>query len=91
MSFARNLNNKYVQKLVDSSQKSATDVLKIAGTRAIQKTAQATGDLEGNKTADKITSHSKKQQMKHTQMMLTMKYQKKEIYHHRKDKKLLMN
>ena len=60
MSFARNLNNKYVQKLVDSSQKSATDVLKIAGTRAIQKTAQATGDLEGNKTADKITSHSKK-------------------------------
>ena len=57
---AKNLNNKYGQKLADSGKKSATDALKIAGKRAIQKTAEATGDLVGNKIADKITSYSKK-------------------------------
>ena len=56
----RNLSNKYDQKLVDSAKNSATDALKIASKRAIQKTAEATGDLVGNKTADKITSISKK-------------------------------
>ena len=33
----RNLSNKYGQKLVDTAKKSATDALKIAGKRAIQK------------------------------------------------------
>ena len=90
-SFARNLNNKYGQKLIDSTKKSATDAFKIASNRAIQKTAEATGDLTGNKIAEKITSYSKIRQMKHIQMMLAMKYQKKKIYLHKKDKKLLMN
>ena len=45
---AKNLNNKYGQKLVDTSKKSATDALKIAGKRAIQKTAEASEDLVGN-------------------------------------------
>ena len=56
----RNLSNKYGQKLVDSAKKSATDALKITSKRAIQKTAGATGDLVGNKIADKITIISKK-------------------------------
>ena len=34
--------------------------MKTASKRAIQKTAEATGDLIGNKIADKITSVSKK-------------------------------
>ena len=59
LTFARNLNNKYDQKLVDSAKKSATDAFKIASKRAIQKTAEATGDLIGNKIGDKITSYSK--------------------------------
>ena len=42
---AKNLNNKYDQKLVDDAKKSATDVFKNASKRAIQKTAEATGDL----------------------------------------------
>ena len=89
---AKNLNNKYGQKLADFAKKSATDSFKIASKRAIQKTAEATEDLVGNKIADKITSYSKKiQQMNHTQMMLAMKYQKKGIYLHKKDKKLLLN
>ena len=60
LSFARNLNNKYGQKLVDSAKRSAKDALKISGKRAIQKAAETTGDLVGNKIVDKITSYSKK-------------------------------
>ena len=57
--FAKNIgkkiSNKYSQKLVDSAKKSATDAIKTASKRAIQKTAEAT-----EATADKITSVSKK-------------------------------
>ena len=53
---AKNLNNKYGQKLVDTAKKSATDALKFFGKRATQKTAEASGDLVGNFIADKITS-----------------------------------
>ena len=60
MSFARSMSNKYWKKLVDTAQKSATDAIKTASKRAIQKTAEAIGDLVGNKIADKITSVSKK-------------------------------
>ena len=48
------------KKLVDTAKKSATDAIKTASKREIQKTAEATGDLVGNKIADKITSVSKK-------------------------------
>ena len=37
-----------------------TDAIKTTSKRVIQKTAEATGDLIGNKIADKITSVSKK-------------------------------
>ena len=64
LSFAKNmgksLSNKYGQKLVDSAKKSTTDAIKIAPKRATPKTAEATGDLIGNKIADKMTSISKK-------------------------------
>ena len=64
MSFAENmgksLSNKYGQKLLESAKKSPTDAIKTTSKRAIQKTAEATGDLTGNKSADKITSVSKK-------------------------------
>ena len=40
--------------------KIAADAIKTASKRAIQKTAEATGDLVGNKIADKITIVSKK-------------------------------
>ena len=64
LSFAKNmgkiLSNKYGQKLLDSAKKSATDAIKTASKRAIQKTAEATGDLIDNNIADKITSVLKK-------------------------------
>ena len=56
----KSLSNKYVQKLLDSAKKSTTDAIKATSKGAIQKTAEATGDLTGNKIADKITSVSKK-------------------------------
>ena len=52
--------NKYSQKIIDTAKKSATDAIKTASQQAIQKTAEATRDLVGNKIADKITIISKK-------------------------------
>ena len=64
LSFAKNkgknLISEYGQKLLDSAKKSKTDAMKTASKRAIQKEAEATGDLIGNKIADDITSVSKK-------------------------------
>ena len=56
----KSLSNKYGKKLPDSAKKSTTISIKTASKRAIPKTAEATGDLIGNKIADKITSLSKK-------------------------------
>ena len=56
---AKDLNNKYGRKFVDTAKKSGTDALKIVGKRAIQKAAEATGDLVGNTIANKITSISR--------------------------------
>ena len=52
----KNLSNKYGQKLFDSAKKCTTN--------AIKTTAEATGDLIGNKIADKITSISNKKSTK---------------------------
>ena len=64
LSFAKNigksLSNKYGQKRFDRAKKSTTDAIKTASKRAIQKIAEATGDLIVNKIADKITTVSKK-------------------------------
>ena len=53
------LSSKYGQKLLDGAKKSTTDAIKTASKRAIQKMAEATGDLIDNKIVDKITSVSK--------------------------------
>ena len=58
---AKNLSNKYSQKLLDSAKKSTTDAIKTASKTAIQKTAEATGDLTGDKIANKITKKSSKE------------------------------
>ena len=60
LSFTKNigkiLSNKYSQKLLDTAKKSITDTIKTASKKAIQKPAEATGDLIGNKISDKIKS-----------------------------------
>ena len=57
---AKDLNNKYGQKLLDSAKKITKDAIKSASKRAIEKPAEGPGDLIGNKIADKITRVSKK-------------------------------
>ena len=92
MSFARSMSKKYGKKLVDTAKKYATDAIKTASKRAIQKTAEATGDLVG-KIADKITSVSKKstQKLRTIDEDAELNTHKKDIYHLKKDSKLLMN
>ena len=46
---------KYSQQLLDYAKHSATDTLETASKRSIQKTAEATGDFIGNKTADYLS------------------------------------
>ena len=62
---AKSMSNKYSQKLFDSAKKSITDAMKTASKIAIQKPVEATGDLIGNKIADKITSISKSLEESH--------------------------
>ena len=69
MSFARNFGNKYGEKLMNTAIKTGTNFSNNTATKAgkdfaiiagkkkmIHKTAEATGDLIGNKIADKITA-----------------------------------
>ena len=44
LSFSKNMNNKYSQKPLDRANKSITNAMKTASKRAIQKTAEATGE-----------------------------------------------
>ena len=56
MSFAVEFGGKYGRKLMDTATKTGIDETKIASKRVVQKSVDATGDLTGNKIADKITS-----------------------------------
>ena len=49
------VSGKWSQKLLDHTKKSVTDALKTVSKKAIQKTAEETGDLTGNKIVDRIT------------------------------------
>ena len=57
-----NFNCKYSKKLTDTAIKTGKDFAPTAGKRIVPKSAETTGDLIGNKIADKITSVSKKSQ-----------------------------
>ena len=49
----KNVSGKYNQKLLRSAKRYTIDALKTASKRAIQKLAEATGDLIGNKLLTK--------------------------------------
>ena len=59
LSFARKFGDKYGKILMDIATKTGIDPTKTASKRVVQKTAEATRDLIGNKIADKITSVGK--------------------------------
>ena len=58
--------DKYGKKLLDTATKTGIDAAKAASKRVVQKTAEATRDLMGNKTADKITSVGKTKEKENT-------------------------
>ena len=51
--------DKYDKNLMDTAKKQGTNFAKTVGKKIVQKSAEATGDLIGNKIADKITSLGK--------------------------------
>ena len=84
LSFARTFGDKYGKKSIDTTTKTGIDAPKTASKREVQKTAEATGDLIGNKIADKITSLGKTKSRKKEK-------EEQEIYiPPKKDSKLLM-
>ena len=59
LSFARKFGDKYGKKLIDNATKTGIDAEKTASKRVLQKFAETTGDLIGNKIDDKIASLGK--------------------------------
>ena len=59
-----NFNSKYGKKLTDTAIKTGKDFDTIAGKKIVHKSAEATGDLVRNKTADKITSRGRSKEVR---------------------------
>ena len=83
MSFTRKFGDKYGKKLMDTARKTGIDAAKTASKWVVQKTAEARGDLIGNKIADNITSIGQQKKRK------KQKKQKKFTFHQKKDNKCL--
>ena len=79
MSFAKNIgnkygrkifdksiddSNKYARKILDKNMDASKDFAKIAGKKVLHKSAEATGEMIGNKVADKITKSSRNKAQK---------------------------
>ena len=58
-----NFNSKYGKKLTDTAIKTGKDFATTAGKKIVDKNAEATGDLVGNKIADKITSTGRSKEL----------------------------
>ena len=74
-----NFNSKYGKKLTDTAIKTGEDFATIAGKKIVHKRAEATGDLIGNKIANKITSMGKPKRKKEKDEMNIME-ETQEIY-----------
>ena len=59
MSFAKNIGSKYGRKILDKRIDAGNDFAKIAGKKVLHKSAEATGEMIGNKVADRITRSSR--------------------------------
>ena len=59
-----NFNSKYGKKLTDTAIKTGKDFATIAGKKVVHKSAETTGDLVGNKIADKITSMGRSKEVR---------------------------
>ena len=58
------MSNKYGRKMLDKSMDAGKDFAKTAGKKVLTKSAEATGDLIGNKIADRITKSFRNKEQK---------------------------
>ena len=58
------MSNKYGRKILHKSMDAGKDFAKIAGKKVLNKSAKATGDLIGNKIADRITKGTRNKDQK---------------------------
>ena len=85
MSFAKNIgnkygrkifdksidvSNKYGRKILDKSVDASKDFGKIVGKKVLHKSAEATGEMIGNKVADRITKSSRNKAQKEDDRMM---------------------
>ena len=66
LSFAKKFGDNYGKKIMDTATKTGVDAAKTSSKRVVEKTAEATGHLIGNKIADKITSIGKTKEKEKT-------------------------
>ena len=59
-----NLSKKNGKKILDNSLSAGKDFAKIAGKKVLTKSAEATGDMIGNKIADRIAKSSRNKDQK---------------------------
>ena len=60
----KSMKKKYGKKILDDSISHAKDFGKIAGKKVLTKSAEATGDMIGNKIADRITKSTRNKEQK---------------------------
>ena len=58
------MSNKYGRKILDKSMDARRDFAKIAGKKVLHKSAEGTGEMIGNKIADRITKSSRNKAQK---------------------------
>ena len=61
---SKSMKNKYGKKILDNSLSGGKDFAKIAGKKVLNKSAEETGDLIGNKIADRITKSARNKEQK---------------------------
>ena len=59
-----NLEKKYGKKILNNRLSAGKDFAKIAGKKVLTKSVEATGDLIGNKIADRITKSARNKEQK---------------------------
>ena len=60
----KNMSNKHGRKILDKIIDAGKDFAKIAGKKVLHKSAEATGEMTGNKVADRITRSSRNKAQK---------------------------
>ena len=60
----KSMKKKYGKKILDNSLSAGKDFAKIAGKKVLTKSAEGTGDLIGNKIADRITKSTRNKAQK---------------------------